>query len=58
MSKDARALPTISRLKQRAKKLKKTLNIPHSEALNTLSNEYGFESWCALNEFLTKKEQA
>ncbi|WP_253821257.1 MvaI/BcnI family restriction endonuclease [Vibrio rotiferianus] len=57
MSKDKKSLPTISRLKQRAKALKKAQNISHSEALNKLSHEYGFQSWSDLNEFLIKQEQ-
>ncbi|WP_258102399.1 glyoxalase superfamily protein [Vibrio campbellii] len=57
MSKDKKSLPTISRLKQRAKALKKAQNISHSEALNKLSHEHGFQSWSDLNEFLVEQEQ-
>ncbi|MUJ21376.1 hypothetical protein GNP80_04490 [Aliivibrio fischeri] len=51
-------LPTENRIKQRAKKLKKELNISHSEALDQISAEYGFSSWFQLQEKLKKNKQA
>ncbi|MEZ9627505.1 MvaI/BcnI family restriction endonuclease [Aliivibrio fischeri] len=51
-------LPTENRIKQRAKKLKKELNISHSEALDQISAEYGFSSWLQLQEKLKKNKQA
>ncbi|OCH58395.1 hypothetical protein A6D98_17185 [Aliivibrio fischeri] len=50
-------LPTENRIKQRAKKLKKELNISHSEALDQISAEYGFSSWLQLQEKLKKNKQ-
>ena len=50
-------LPTENRIKQRAKKLKKELNIPHSEALEQISTEYGFSSWIHLQTELKKNKQ-
>ena len=51
-------LPTINRIKQRAKQLKKERNIPHSEALLQISNEYGFSNWKSFQEELKTNEQA
>jgi hypothetical protein len=51
-------LPTIRRIKQRAAKLKKKLNIPHLEALQKISNEYEFSNWNLFQEELKKIEQA
>lgn len=51
-------LPTINRIKQRAKKLKKELDISHSEALLQISNEYGFSDWKSFQEELKNNEQA
>jgi len=51
-------LPTINRIKQRAKKLKSELNISHSEALKNISAEYGFSSWNLFQDELKKHEQA
>ncbi|WP_025563491.1 MvaI/BcnI family restriction endonuclease [Psychromonas sp. SP041] len=50
--------PTISRVKQRAKKLKKECNISHSEALLLISNEHGFSDWKSFQEELKNNEQA
>lgn len=52
------ALPTIRRIKQRAAKLKKELNIRHLEALQQISNEYEFSNWNLFQEELKKIEQA
>lgn len=41
-------LPTLNRLRQRAKQLKKNLGISQSQAYSKLSNQYGFESWKAM----------
>lgn len=51
-------LPTIKRVKQRAKKLKKELGIPHSEALAVISSSYGFKSWGEFQKELKKNEHA
>lgn len=51
-------LPTISRVKQRTKKLKKEQNISHSEGLLLISNEYGFSDWKSFQEELKSNEQA
>lgn len=51
-------LPTISRVKQRAKKLKKELGITHTEALEVISIDSGFEDWKTYQEELKKNEQA
>ncbi len=47
-------LPTLNRIKQRAKQLKKDLNISQSEAYSKLSNQYGFESWEAMRSAIQK----
>jgi hypothetical protein len=51
-------LPTINRIKQRAKKLKKELNTSHSDALQLISSEYGFSNWKSFQEDLKKNEHA
>jgi hypothetical protein len=51
-------LPTINRIKQRAKNLKKERNISHSEALLLISKYYGFSNWQCFQEELKKNEQA
>lgn len=51
-------LPTASRLKQRAKKLKKERQITHSEALNLTSQELGYQSWLELQKELKNREQS
>lgn len=51
-------LPTINRIKQRAKQLKKDKGISHSEALDVISIEYGFNNWVSFQEKLKKAEQA
>lgn len=52
-------LPSISRLKQRAKKLKKEKNISHAKALELLSKELGYESWSELlKEYELTEEQS
>ena len=50
--------PTINRVKQRAKKIKKELNVSHSEALLLISNEHGFSNWNLFQEELKNNEQA
>lgn len=57
MNKSNTSLPTTSRVKQRAKKLKKEQGISHSEALKIISNELGFDNWQNLQEELKKREQ-
>lgn len=52
-------LPSISRLKQRAKKLKKEKGITHAKALELLSKELGYESWSdLLKEYESTEEQS
>lgn len=51
-------LPTINRVKQRAKKLKKELGISHTEALAAISIESGFADWSVFHAELKKNEQA
>ena len=50
-------LPTMSRVKQRAKTLKKEKGIRHTEALDLISNEYGFSNWLDFQEALKQNEQ-
>ena len=58
MSKTNTNFPTINRIKQRAKKLKKERGISHSEALTIISIEYGFKDWLSFQKELKKNEQA
>tara|TARA_R110002167_G_scaffold97758_2_gene257739 strand:- start:25299 stop:26744 length:1446 start_codon:yes stop_codon:yes gene_type:complete len=58
MNKSKTDLPTTNRIKQRAKKLKKDKGISHSEALDAISIEYGFNNWISFQEELKKVEQA
>ncbi|TEW53860.1 hypothetical protein E2R68_10215 [Psychromonas sp. RZ22] len=51
-------LPTINRVKQRAKKLKIERDISHSEALLLISSEHGFSDWKSFQEELKNNEQA
>ena len=51
-------LPTIDRIKQRAKKLKKETKISHTEALKIISKEHGFHNWKEFQEELKKNEQS
>ncbi|MEI8623487.1 hypothetical protein P4S67_02790 [Pseudoalteromonas sp. B137] len=50
-------LPTMGRIKQRAKSLKKEKSIRHTEALDFISNEYGFSNWLDFQEALKQHEQ-
>lgn len=50
-------LPSIHRLKQRAKQLKKENQISHAQALNLISKEYGYENWSLLLQVLSEKKQ-
>jgi len=43
-------LPSIKRLKQRAKAIKKAQSIKNSQALNIVANQYGFDRWLDLIE--------
>jgi hypothetical protein len=52
------ALPTISRAKQRAKKLKKELNMTHAEALQYIAIENGFSDWESFHGKLRQNEIA
>lgn len=58
MINDKTNLPTINRIKQRAKKLKEEYGISHSEALQQISRDYGFSDWKSFQEELKKNEQA
>lgn len=51
-------LPTIDRIKQRAKELKKEHEITHSEALKRISASFGFKDWSSFQKELKKKEQS
>ncbi|MBA5764595.1 hypothetical protein H2O73_19735 [Vibrio sp. 404] len=51
-------LPSVERIKQRAKKLKKELGITHTEALRVISNTFGFNSWEAFQNELKKNDHA
>jgi hypothetical protein len=51
-------LPTINRIKQRAKQLKKEQGISNTAALEQLSQNYNFPNWKLFKEELTKNEQA
>lgn len=50
-------LPTVNRIKQRAKVLKKEKGIKHTEALNLISKEYGFNNWKDFEKVLEQREQ-
>ncbi|MGF1681035.1 MvaI/BcnI family restriction endonuclease [Photobacterium minamisatsumaniensis] len=54
----SKQLPTRSRVTQRAKKLKKELNITHKEALKSISAEYGFANWHDFQQAIEKKNLA
>ncbi|WCP70099.1 MvaI/BcnI family restriction endonuclease [Vibrio tubiashii] len=41
-------LPSLKRLKQRAKDLRRKNDIPHAVALDLIANEHAFETWNAL----------
>ncbi len=49
-------LPSIARVKQRAKQLKKREKVSQSEAYKRLSEEYGFYSWTEFRDALLKAE--
>jgi hypothetical protein len=51
-------LPTVSRITQRAKALRKRKEITHKAALKEISQQYGFSSWALFKEELVNKEQA
>lgn len=51
-------IPTVTRIKQRAKKIKKELDITHSEALNVISQEYGYCNWAEFSIELRKYEHS
>ncbi|RUO48269.1 hypothetical protein CWE21_06905 [Pseudidiomarina aquimaris] len=53
-----KTLPSISRVKQRAKQLRKGQNISQSEAYQKLSEQYGFSTWQKFREALLKAEIA
>ena len=58
MSTPNSVLPSMGRIKQRAKSLKKELGITHSQALERISISYGFNNWLALQEALKKNSHA
>src|SRR5690554_6906834 len=45
-------LPSLRRLKQKAKLIKKDKRITHSEALNLLAIEYGYKNWAEVKNTL------
>ncbi|EKA4522433.1 hypothetical protein O1D11_001050 [Vibrio cholerae] len=51
-------LPTVQRIKQRAKKLKKELGITHSEALSIVSHTFGYQDWASFQKELKKSAHA
>lgn len=57
MSTLGKNLPTLNRIKQRAKNLKKENGISHTQALDLISQEYGFKSWIDLQHNKSKDEQ-
>ena len=51
-------LPTLDRVRQRAKKLKNQLKIKHSQALEQICLEYGYENWSSFQSALRENEQS
>ncbi|MEZ8694051.1 MvaI/BcnI family restriction endonuclease [Vibrio splendidus] len=51
-------LPTVARIKQRAKAMKKELGIKQTHALDKLSNEFGYQDWKTFQKELKANEQA
>ncbi|QJY37912.1 MvaI/BcnI family restriction endonuclease [Vibrio europaeus] len=58
MTTPATDLPTVERIKQRAKKLKKELGITHTKALEKISANYGFQDWKSFQAELKKNEHS
>lgn len=51
-------LPTVERVKQRAKKLRKELDITHLKALQLISISFGFENWDSFQKALAENRNA
>lgn len=51
-------LPTLDRVKQRAKKIKKEKGVTHSQALDIISQQFGFINWNDFQNHKTEEEQA
>ncbi|KXI26776.1 MvaI/BcnI family restriction endonuclease [Paraglaciecola hydrolytica] len=58
MSSHPSDLPSINRIQQRAKALKKKEGISQAQAYQKISEEYGFTSWPKFREELKKKERS
>ena len=58
MTKSKKDLPSIARIKQRAKAMKKDLCIRQTQALYKISCEYGFKDWQSFHNELKAREQA
>jgi hypothetical protein len=56
MSNHSQTLPSLKRLKQKAKEIKKSNGIQHSEALDLIAQEYGYKTWHELKAVLDKQE--
>ena len=56
MSDHSQALPSLKRLKQKAKRIKKDKEIQHSEALDLVAQEYGYKAWTELKTELDQQE--
>jgi hypothetical protein len=55
MSDHSQALPSLKRLKQKAKEIKKDKGIQHSDALDLVAQEYGYITWLELKDVLDKQ---
>jgi hypothetical protein len=58
MSSHSSDLPSINRIQQRAKALKKKEGISQSQAYQKISEEHGFSSWSVFRDELKKKERS
>jgi hypothetical protein len=58
MSSHSSDLPSINRIQQRAKAMKKKEGISQLQAYQKISEEYGFSSWPKFREELKKKERS
>lgn len=58
MSQSNKKFPSIKRIKQRAKAVKKEQRISHSQALEVISTEYGFKDWLSFHQELKQNEQS
>jgi hypothetical protein len=58
MSSHSSDLPSINRIQQRAKAVKKKEGISQSQAYQKISEEYGYSSWLIFREELKEKERS